>query len=109
MNTRAAQLSTARSVVNICYSTKLRESKNTNFGFVLFTSDPRIWGRFASNCKIGQFSEGQKWVRSKWQKTEIGIFGLPELSTITYINARSGCQKLSNPNSDIVKKVIHHS
>ena len=43
-------------------------------------------------------SEGQKWVRSKWQKTEIGIFGLPELSTITYIKARSGCRKLSNPN-----------
>ena len=37
---RVAQLSTARSGINICYSTKLRESKNTNFSFLPFTSDP---------------------------------------------------------------------
>ena len=37
---RVAQLLTARSGINICYSTKLRESKNTNFSFLPFTSDP---------------------------------------------------------------------
>ena len=43
-------------------------------------------------------SNGQKCVRSKWQKTKIGIFGILELKTTTYVNARSGCSKLITSN-----------
>ena len=75
LSTRVAQLLTARSGLNICYSTKLRESKNINFSFLPFTSDPflslealQLAGLSAPALGPASWraSRLKKWVRSKW-------------------------------------------